>query len=193
VTRRFERSLRHSFRCWRCVSERDGHRTRFREIDPDDETIAWGLCDLGTGFPEFGTVSLEELAAFRGRMGLDIERDLHFKARAPISVYIEAARKADRIVENVTVNEGGSMSTSFITPGHVRAFQAVTTQMYGEVSLASYLINSKPGVALVLVDYAGEGKIAVMPFFVAITDDTDIVFENVTGEGGGPKRGSCSR
>jgi hypothetical protein len=85
------------------------------------------------------------------------------------------------------------MSTSFITPGHVRAFQAVTTQMYGEVSLASYLINSKPGVALVLVDYAGEGKIAVMPFFVAITDDMDIVFENVTGEGGGPKRGSCSR
>jgi hypothetical protein len=25
------------------------------------------------------------------------------------------------------------MSTSFITPGHVRAFQAVTTQLYGEV------------------------------------------------------------
>jgi hypothetical protein len=24
------------------------------------------------------------------------------------------------------------MSTSFITPGHVRAFQAVTTQLYGE-------------------------------------------------------------
>jgi Protein of unknown function (DUF2958) len=21
------------------------------EIDPDDETIAWGLCDLGMGFP----------------------------------------------------------------------------------------------------------------------------------------------
>jgi hypothetical protein len=40
------------------------------------------------------------------------------------------------------------MSTSFITSGHVRAFQAVTTQMYGEVTLASCLINSKPGVAL---------------------------------------------
>jgi Protein of unknown function (DUF2958) len=26
------------------------------EIDPDDETVAWGLCDLGMGFPEFGTV-----------------------------------------------------------------------------------------------------------------------------------------
>jgi hypothetical protein len=44
------------------------------------------------------------------------------------------------------------MSTSFITPGHVRAFQAVTTQLYGEVTLASCLINGKPGVAIVLVD-----------------------------------------
>ena len=32
------------------------------EIDPDDETVAWGLCDLGMGCPEFGTVSLAELA-----------------------------------------------------------------------------------------------------------------------------------
>jgi hypothetical protein len=71
------------------------------EIDPDDETIAWGLCDLGMGFPEFGTVSLEELASYRGRFGLGIERDLHFKARAPISVYIEAARKAGIIVDDV--------------------------------------------------------------------------------------------
>jgi Protein of unknown function (DUF2958) len=71
------------------------------EIDPGDHSVAWGLCDLGMGFPEFGTVSLEEFAAFRGWMGLGIERDLHFEARAPISVYIEAARKAERIIEDV--------------------------------------------------------------------------------------------
>ena len=41
------------------------------EIDPDDETVAWGLCDLGMGFPEFGTVSLTELAEYRGRFGLE--------------------------------------------------------------------------------------------------------------------------
>jgi hypothetical protein len=85
------------------------------------------------------------------------------------------------------------MSTSFITPGHVRAFQAVTTQMYGEVTLASCLINGKPGVALVLVDYAGEGKVAVMPLFVAITEDMEIAFsgegEGGSGGGGGPRRG----
>ena len=74
------------------------------EIEPDDESIAWGLCDLGMGFPEFGPVSLEELAEYRGRLGLGIERDLYFTARAPISVYIEAAHKAGRIVEDVEVD-----------------------------------------------------------------------------------------
>jgi hypothetical protein len=75
------------------------------EIDPDDETVAWGLCDLGMGFPEFGTVSLTELAAVRGPLGLGIERDLYFQARGPISTYIEAASKADRIVENIEAQD----------------------------------------------------------------------------------------
>ena len=78
------------------------------EIDPDDHTIAWGLCDLGLGYPEFGTVSLTELASIQNRLGLGIERDLHFKSRAPISVYIKAAMKADRIVEDVTKDAGGA-------------------------------------------------------------------------------------
>jgi hypothetical protein len=73
------------------------------EIDPEDQTVAWGLCDLGMGLPEFGTVSLTELAEYRGRFGLGIERDLHFRARGPISAYIEAANKADRIVEAIDV------------------------------------------------------------------------------------------
>jgi hypothetical protein len=71
------------------------------EIDPNDESVAWGLCDLGMGFPEFGTVSLTELATYRGRLGLGIERDLHFEALGPISAYIAAANKEDRIVEEI--------------------------------------------------------------------------------------------
>jgi hypothetical protein len=71
------------------------------EIDPDDETVAWGLCDLGMGFPEFGTVSLTELANYRGRLGLGIERDRYFEARGPISAYIAAATKAERITEDI--------------------------------------------------------------------------------------------
>jgi hypothetical protein len=66
-----------------------------------------GLCDLGMGFPEFCTVSLEELAAIRGPFGLGIERDLHFKARTPISVYIRPASKAGIIVEEVEAEDEG--------------------------------------------------------------------------------------
>ena len=79
------------------------------EIEPGDESIAWGLCDLGMGYPEFGTVSLEELAAYRGRLGLGIERDLYFKACAPISAYIDAAHKAGHIVEDVEVTAKGGV------------------------------------------------------------------------------------
>jgi hypothetical protein len=67
------------------------------------------------------------------------------------------------------------MSTSFITPWHVRAFQAVMTQDCGDVTLASCLINGKPGA-----------------LFVAMSDDMEIVFEGEVGgassEGGGPRR-----
>ena len=69
------------------------------EIDPDDETVAWGPCDLGMGFPEFGTVSLNELAAVRSRLGLGIERDLYFEAEGPISVYVKAAQFEGRITD----------------------------------------------------------------------------------------------
>jgi len=58
------------------------------------------------GFPEFGTVSLQELAAYRGRLGLGIERDIHFKARGAISAYIKAANKADRIIGDIGSNGG---------------------------------------------------------------------------------------
>ena len=69
------------------------------EIEPDNLDVAWGLCDLG--FPEFGTVSLQELADFVGRAGLGIERDKFFEGKAPISRYIDAASDAGHIVENI--------------------------------------------------------------------------------------------
>jgi hypothetical protein len=68
------------------------------EIDPDDHDHAFGLCDLGLGFPELGWVSLAEIAAVRGRLGLPVERDLHFQARKRLSVYAREARSAGRIV-----------------------------------------------------------------------------------------------
>lgn len=66
-------------------------------IDPDDPDIAFGLCDLGVGFPELGCVSLTELRDLRGRLRLPVERDKWFEAVHPISVYAEAAWRAQRI------------------------------------------------------------------------------------------------
>ena len=65
-----------------------------------DETagIAFGLCDLGMGFPELGYVTLLELETVRGPLGLPIESDAAFKADRPISAYAKAARLAGRIV-----------------------------------------------------------------------------------------------
>lgn len=67
------------------------------EIDPDETDLAFGLCDLGLGFPELGPVSLTELAAVRGRLGLPVERDLHFVARKTLSAYASEASEAGHI------------------------------------------------------------------------------------------------
>ncbi len=68
------------------------------EIDPHDHDHAFGLCDLGQGFPELGYVSLAELQSVRGRFGLPVERDLHFIATKVISAYAREARLAGSIV-----------------------------------------------------------------------------------------------
>jgi hypothetical protein len=68
------------------------------EIDPDDHDRAFGLCDLGLGYPELGYVSLAELASVRGKLGLPVERDLHFAPAKTISVYAEEARQHGGII-----------------------------------------------------------------------------------------------
>ena len=67
------------------------------EIDPKDHDVAFGLCDLGLGFPELGRVSLAELAQVRGMLNLPIEQDLHFRADKRLSAYAKEARSAGRI------------------------------------------------------------------------------------------------
>lgn len=68
------------------------------EIDPEETDLAFGLCDLGLGFPELGYVSITELLSIRGRFGLPVERDLHFEGKHPISIYARAANMKSRIV-----------------------------------------------------------------------------------------------
>ena len=64
----------------------------------DSDGLLFGLCDLGLGCPELGYVSLIELRTARGKLGLPIERDLHFEADKPISAYADEARTHGRIV-----------------------------------------------------------------------------------------------
>lgn len=75
------------------------HTWLITELDPEEPDIAFGLCDLGMGYPELGYVSLEEISSVKNRLGLGIERDLHFEAIHPISVYAKAANFHSRIVE----------------------------------------------------------------------------------------------
>jgi hypothetical protein len=68
------------------------------ECDPDEPDCLFGLCDLGLGCPELGYVSLAEIMTIRGRLGLPVERDLHFVADKPLSAYADEARAKGRIV-----------------------------------------------------------------------------------------------
>jgi hypothetical protein len=63
------------------------------ELDPEDPDIAFGLCDLGMGSPELGSVRISEIASVKGALGLSVERDLYFEAHKPLSAYAEEAAK----------------------------------------------------------------------------------------------------
>jgi hypothetical protein len=67
------------------------------ELDPVEPDRAFGLCDLGLGYPELGYVLVSELEALRGRLGLRVERDRYFVADRPISVYGRDAQTAGAI------------------------------------------------------------------------------------------------
>jgi hypothetical protein len=69
------------------------------ELDPDEPDIAFGLCDLGMGFPELGYVRISEIESVRGALGLPAERDRHLAPEHTLSVYSRAAWNAAAITE----------------------------------------------------------------------------------------------
>lgn len=70
------------------------------DIEPfgDNDYSMFGLCDLGHGFPELGSVLLSDLQNLRGPLGMTIERDLHFTADKSLTAYADEAREKGRIV-----------------------------------------------------------------------------------------------
>ena len=68
-------------------------------IEPGSSDIAYGLCDLGLGFAELGSVYISEIETVRGRLGLPVERDLYFIPSKPLSVYAEEAQRLGLITD----------------------------------------------------------------------------------------------
>ncbi len=68
------------------------------ELDPEEPDIAFGLCDLGMGCPELGSVRISELESIKGPLGIGIERDRHWNAKKSLSLYADEARIAGQIV-----------------------------------------------------------------------------------------------
>ncbi|AGU53514.1 hypothetical protein VAPA_2c09580 [Variovorax paradoxus B4] len=61
------------------------------ELDVDGD-LAYGLIDVGTGFPELGLVSLSMLASIKGPRGMSVVAEPHYKARKTLSAYLGARR-----------------------------------------------------------------------------------------------------
>jgi len=66
------------------------------EIEPGTNN-AFGLCDMGQGYPELGYVSIDELAKLKLYFDMKIERDIHFEAHMTISEYANQARETGSI------------------------------------------------------------------------------------------------
>lgn len=71
------------------------------ELDPEYKDIAFGLCDLGVGIPELGSVCISELLETEDLRKLHfIEREPFFEPKFPLSVYAAAAREHRKIITN---------------------------------------------------------------------------------------------
>ncbi len=69
------------------------------EIDARNPDLAWGLCDVGDGKPEFGSVSLKELEERREALDVGVKHLDGWKAKGKLSQYLAAAITAGHIVE----------------------------------------------------------------------------------------------
>jgi len=64
------------------------------ELDPDEDDLAYGLCDLGLGAPRLDYVRLSDLAKIAGDA---VQRDADFVARQALSAYLREAQAAGAI------------------------------------------------------------------------------------------------
>jgi hypothetical protein len=78
----------------------DAHATwLLAALDPADGDTAWGLCDVGIGMPELGTVRLSDLLAIVGPLNQPILRDRYFQPTRTLSEYMRLARLNGSILD----------------------------------------------------------------------------------------------
>ena len=86
-------------------------------MDPRNNDLLYGLCDLGCDSPELGQVSLSELQEIRialpampgvTQVSLELERDLYFEPQNTMAVYTEAARREGKITEAQELLKGAA-------------------------------------------------------------------------------------
>ena len=75
-----------------------GNRCQWLLTEIDEDNIAFGLCDLGMGFPELGYVDLTEVMEAACSVCAELRCNADFRAIAPLSVYAEQAYLAQHIV-----------------------------------------------------------------------------------------------
>ncbi|MCB9958700.1 MAG: DUF2958 domain-containing protein [Rhodospirillaceae bacterium] len=77
------------------------------ELDADN---AFGLHDLGMGYPDLGYVSISDIESICGPTGRRIERDGQFAPTHSISAYARAAYSARSIIEDETALHRAAMA-----------------------------------------------------------------------------------
>ena len=86
-------------------------------MDPRNNDVLYGLCDLGCDSPELGQVSLSELQEISialpsmpgvTQVSLGLERDLYFEPQNTMAVYTEAARREGKITEAQEILQGAA-------------------------------------------------------------------------------------
>lgn len=73
------------------------------EIDPENPGIAFGLCDLGMGFPEMGYIDLQELKSLKvgpEPFALPIANNTLFEGKYPLTVYWKASKVHSKITRD---------------------------------------------------------------------------------------------
>lgn len=60
-------------------------------LDPTDVNMAFGLCDIGLGFPVTDRISISKLNNVKGVTGMQVEQDTTFQPTQRFSLFQKAA------------------------------------------------------------------------------------------------------